>query len=103
MSQSEISITPIGNVISSLLKNKCNDYLYKDIFLHWEKVVGNEFAKISIPYKTMSSNGKKILVLKVQNGYGIEMQHESHKILNFIHKFYGDKLFSQIKIIQTEI
>ena len=75
------------------------------IFLNWNDIAG-QYSNITFPEKIKLSkikNSDGIIVIKVQNGYGPEIQHAIPFLLNQINARYGFKAINKIKIIQTDI
>jgi len=72
-----------------------------DIFLKWEEVVGENYAKITKPYKITQVAQQKILVIQTPPGYGLIVQHESLEILKKANRYLKQKYFYQIKVIQS--
>ena len=75
------------------------------IFLNWAHIAG-QYADITIPYKIKFSRKKNIdgqITIKVQNGFGLEVQHAIPFLLDQINARFGFKAISKIKIIQADI
>lgn len=92
----------IDIILNSILeRSELPEYI--SVFNNWSTVVGEEVAEISHPYRVVKSGNKKVLILRSKKGKSLELQHESQKILNKIHNFLGEEVFSQIRIIQIDI
>jgi hypothetical protein len=96
------SSSSIPCIIENLIDRAPNKPDYLEIFSNWAAIVGEDTASICLPYRAINIGKNKVLALKTLKGYGLEIQHESCKILDEINKFLGKKTFSQIKVIQTD-
>ena len=75
------------------------------IFFNWAHIAG-QYADITIPYKIRFGRKKNIdgqITIKVQNGFGLEVQYGIPLLLDQINARFGFKAISKIKIIQTDI
>ena len=75
------------------------------IFFNWAHIAG-QYADITIPYKIKFDRKKNIdgqIIIKVQNGFGLEVQHAIPILLDQINARFGFKAISKIKIIQTDL
>ena len=75
------------------------------IFFNWAHIAG-QYADITIPYKIKFGRKKNIdgqITIKVQNGFGLEIQYAIPLLLNQINARFGFKAISKIKIIQDDI
>ena len=75
------------------------------IFFNWAHIAG-QYADITIPYKIKFGRKKNIdgqITIKVQNGFGLEVQYGIPLLLDQINARFGFKAISKIKIIQTDI
>ena len=75
------------------------------IFFNWAHIAG-QYADITIPYKVKFGRKKNIdgqITIKVQNGFGLEVQYAIPLLLNQINARFGYKAISKIKIIQTDL
>ncbi len=75
------------------------------IFLNWAHIAG-QYADMTIPYKIKFDRKKNIngqITIKVQNGFGLEVQYAIPLLLDQINARFGFKAISKIKIIQTDI
>ena len=75
------------------------------IVLNWNHIA-LQYADVTLPYK-FSFNRKKNtcsqITIKVQNGFGPEIQLAIPFLLNQINARFGYKAITSIKIVQTEI
>lgn len=99
----EACAIPLVNIVDNILDVAENKPGYLKIFLDWEKAVGKSIASKSMPHKVITSGAKKVLVLKSQKGYALEMQHQSQVILEKIHDFLQGSFFDQLRIIQMDV
>ena len=75
------------------------------IFFNWVHIAG-QYAEITIPYKIKFGRKKNIdgqITIKVQNGFGLEVQYAIPLLLDQINARFGFKAISKIKIIQADI
>ena len=75
------------------------------IFFNWAHIAG-QYADITIPYKIKFGRKKNIdgqITIKVQNGFGLEVQYGIPLLLDQINARFGFKAISKIKIIQADI
>ena len=75
------------------------------IFFNWANIAG-QYADITIPYKIKFGRKKNIdgqITIKVQNGFGLEIQYAIPLILDQINARFGFKAISKIKIVQADI
>ena len=75
------------------------------IFFNWAHIAG-QYADITIPYKIKFGRKKNIdgqITIKVQNGFGLEVQYGIPFLLDQINARFGFKAISKIKIIQADI
>ena len=75
------------------------------IFSNWAHIAG-QYADITIPHKVKFCRKKNIsgqITIKVQNGFGLEVQYAIPLLLDQINARFGYKAISKIKIIQADI
>ena len=75
------------------------------IFFNWAHIAG-QYADITIPHKIKFGRKKNIdgqITIKVQNGFGLEVQYGIPLLLDQINARFGFKAISKIKIIQTDL
>ena len=75
------------------------------ILLNWNHIA-EQYAHITIPDKIKFNRNKNTdgqMTIKVQNGFGPEIQHAIPFLLNKINSRFGYKAITKIKIIQTEL
>jgi hypothetical protein len=75
------------------------------IFLNWQDIAG-QYADLTFPEKirlSKNKNSEGLIIIKVQNGFGPEIQLAIPFLLNQINARYGFKAISKIKIIQTNL
>jgi hypothetical protein len=97
------NVDSIKNIADSVLKKSTVFSKYAAVFIDWASVVGHDISTISIPHKITNIGAEKILVLKVKKGCSVELQHSTEKILDLVHNFLGEKVFSRIKVIQMDV
>tara|TARA_B110000003_G_C16202976_1_gene360098 strand:- start:56 stop:511 length:456 start_codon:yes stop_codon:yes gene_type:complete len=74
------------------------------IFLNWQNIAG-QYADVTFPDKIKFDKKKNHgqIIIKVQNGFGPEIQHAIPFLLNQINSRFGYKAITKIKIIQTDL
>ena len=75
------------------------------ILLNWNRVA-EQYANITVPDNIKFNRNKNTdgqITIKVQNGFGLEIQHAIPFLLNQINSRFGYKAIGKIKIIQTEL
>ena len=75
------------------------------IFFNWAHIAG-QYADKTIPHKIKFGRKKIIdgqITIKVQNGFGLEVQYAIPLLLDQINARFGFKAISKIKIIQADI
>ena len=75
------------------------------IFLNWKNIVG-QYADVTFPDKIKfdrKKNSEGQIIIRVQNGFGPEIQHGIPFLLNQINSRFGYKAITKIKIVQTDI
>jgi len=75
------------------------------IFLNWQDIAG-QYANVTFPEKirlSKNKNSEGLIIIKVQNGFGPEIQQAIPFLLNQINARYGFKAISKIKITQTNL
>ena len=75
------------------------------IFFNWAHIAG-QYADITIPHKIKFARKSDIdgqITIKVQNGFGLEVQYAIPLLLDQINARFGFKAISKIKIIQADI
>jgi len=75
------------------------------IFLNWQDIAG-QYADLTFPEKirlSKNKNSEGLIIIKVQNGFGPEIQLAIPFLLNQINARYGFKAISKVKIIQTNL
>ena len=79
--------------------------IHNHIFFNWAHIAG-QYADITIPHKIKFGRKKNIdgqITIKVQNGFGLEVQYAIPLLLDQINARFGFKAISKIKIIQADI
>ena len=75
------------------------------IFLNWKDIVG-QYGEVTLPDKIKfdkKKNSEGQMIIKVQNGFGPEIQHAIPFLLNQINSRFGYKAIIKIKIVQTDL
>ena len=74
------------------------------IFLNWQNIAG-QYADVTFPDKIKFDKKKNHgqIIIKVQNGFGPEIQHAIPFLLNQINSRFGYKAIMKIKIVQKDL
>ena len=75
------------------------------IFLNWQDIAG-QYANVTFHEKirlSKNKNSEGLIIIKVQNGFGPEIQQAIPFLLNQINARYGFKAISKVKITQTNL
>ena len=75
------------------------------IFLNWKNIAG-QYADVTFPDKIKFDKNKNSdgqIIIKVQNGFGPEIQHAIPFLLNQINSRFGFKAIMKVKIVQTDL
>ena len=78
--------------------------IQSQIFLNWKDIAG-QYSEVTLPKKIILNKNKKpegSIIIKVQNGFGPEIQLAVPFLLNQINARYGFKAITKVKIIQTD-
>ena len=73
--------------------------------MNWKNIAG-QYAEVTFPDKIKFDKNKKSdgqIIIKVQNGFGPEIQHAIPFFLNQINSRFGFKAIMKIKIVQTDL
>ncbi len=90
----------LSNIAESLVKESNLNPTISDIFVKWEEIVGEEFSSHIEPHKVVKMNGETILIVKCKNCCAIEVQHDSLQIIDKLNKYFQQKIFSVVRVIQ---
>ena len=75
------------------------------IFLNWKNIAG-QYADVTFPDKIKfdkKKNSEGLIIIKVQNGFGPEIQLAIPFLLNQINSRFGYKAIMKIKIVQIDL
>ena len=92
-----------GNIVEKNLSRLGS--IQNHIFFNWAHIAG-QYADITIPHKIKFDRKKNIdgqITIKVQNGFGLQVQYAIPLLLDQINARFGFKAISKIKIIQADI
>jgi hypothetical protein len=85
-------------------------FAYADLITQWPAIVGESVARWSEPerikWPRMAGDERKqggTLVIRVTPGRGLELQHETPRIIERINAFYGYAAISSVKIMQRAL
>lgn len=91
----------MAECVSEVLKSNFQAYQKNDhqLFLHWRKIVGEEFAHLIFPQKLSRGKGAETcLVLGTQsNATSVMVQHLSVQLLDTINGYFGFKFVDRIQ------
>ena len=97
------------NNISSLVCKVSKPILRKkgffqiEIIRSWNKIIGDEYAKFTLPIKYIHDRIGGILIIRVRGSIALEIQHQILIIIDRINTYFGYKAVFSIKMIQGEI
>jgi hypothetical protein len=85
-------------------------FAYADLLTQWPAIVGDALAQWSEPERikwprTQGDERKQggTLVIRAVPGRGLDLQHETPKIIDRINSFYGYGAISSVKIVQGRL
>lgn len=85
-------------------------FAYADLIAQWPEIAGERVAQWSEPerirWPRQSSGERKMggtLVIRAAPGRGLDLQHETPRILERINAFYGYGAIAQLKIVQAPL
>ena len=98
---------PLSKITESIVEKNISRLgaIQTHIFLNWHDIAG-QYANVTFPEKIRLSKNKNyegLIIIKVQNGFGPEIQQAVPFLLNQINARYGFKAISKIKITQTNL
>ena len=98
---------PLVKITENIVEKKLSRLgaVQTHILLNWNHIA-EQYANITIPDKIKFDRNKNTngqIIIKVQNGFGLEIQHATPFLLNQINSRFGYKAIRKIKIIQTEL
>ena len=98
---------PLAKITENIVKKSISRLgaIQTHIFLNWQDIAG-QYANLTFPEKirlSKNKNSEGLIIIKVQNGFGPEIQLAIPFLLNQINARYGFKAISKIKIIQTNL
>ena len=98
---------PLVKITENIVEKSLSRFgaIQTHIFLNWNTIAA-QYANITLPDKIKLNRNKDSggqIVIKVQNGFGPEIQHATSFLLNQINARFGFKAIMKIKIIQTDL
>jgi hypothetical protein len=102
---------PIGALIGSVIDPICakRGFASADLIGAWDEIVGPRYARVTQPEKiawprreSTSARGAT-LVVRVDAGMAIYLQHETSLILEKVNAFLGFAAISTLKIVQGPV
>ena len=101
------NIKPLVKITENIVEKKLSRLgaVQTHILLNWNHIA-EQYANVTIPDKIKFDRNKNTdgqITIKVQNGFGLEIQHAIPFLLNQINSRFGYKAIRKIKIIQTEL
>ena len=85
-------------------------FAYADLITQWPAIVGESLAQWSEPERIKwprgQGDGRKqggTLVIRAVPGRGLDLQHETPRIIDRINSFYGYGAISTVKILQGRL
>ncbi len=102
-----LGLTKVSEGITSMVQKLLGSHGLTeiDILKNWEKIVGSDLAKMSVPQridfkKNERSDGTLFLVTS-SGAFALEIGHRTNMIIEKINTYFGYKAVSKIKIIQA--
>ena len=87
-------------------------FAYGELIANWAAIVGDELAAASAPERVRWPKGGEgrdgrgrggMLVVAVDGGRAIEVQHDAERIIERINGYYGYEAITALKIHQTRV
>lgn len=86
-------------------------FAYGELLARWPDIVGEELARHSQPERIKWPRGagetaQKLggtLVIRAEPGRGLDLQYQSHQIIERINQFYGYGAVTSVKIMQGPV
>lgn len=97
----------ISNILTPFAKKILGKrgFIEVDIITNWDKIVGNELAKTTIPQqidfkKNQRSNGT-LHIQTISGAFALELKHKEKNVIEKINTYFGYNAVSNLKIIQN--
>ena len=102
-----IKMKPLVKITENIVEKSVSRMgaIQTHIFFNWKNIAG-QYADLTFPDKIKfdkKKNNEGQIIIKVQNGFGPEIQHAIPFLLNQINSRFGYKAIVKIKIIQTDL
>ena len=86
-------------------------FAYGELLARWPEIVGKGLAQLSQPERIKWPRGagetaQKLggtLVIRAEPGRGLDLQYQSHQIIERINQFYGYGAVTSVKIMQGHV
>jgi hypothetical protein len=86
-------------------------FAYGELMARWPEIVGGALAQHSEPERIKwprgsGENAQKLggtLVIRAEPGRGLDLQYQTHQIIERINQFYGYGAITSIKIMQRHL
>ena len=91
----------MAECVSEVLKGKFQSHLKQDqqLFLHWRKIVGEEYANLAVPQKiSRGKGGQACLILGVKtSASSVMLNHVSVQLIETINGYFGYKVIDRLQ------
>jgi hypothetical protein len=74
-----------------------------EILTSWALIVGDPLASFTLPVRIIHAPGGATVVIRVDGGAALEIQHMAPQILERINSFLGGPVVARIKLVQGSI
>ena len=86
-------------------------FAYGELMARWPEIVGEALAQYCEPERIKwprgsGENAQKLggtLVIRVEPGRGLDLQYQTHQIIERINQFYGYGAVTSVKIMQAQL
>lgn len=86
-------------------------FAYGELIARWPEIVGQNLAEQCEPERIKWPRGageseQKLggtLIIRAVPGYGLDLQHQSHHVIERINQFYGYGAITSVKIVQSHL
>ena len=96
----ESVVRGLSNIAESLIKESNLNPTVSDVFVRWDRIVGERLAQYVEPHKVVKMNGSNVLIVKSKNCCATEIQHDSLQLIEKLNNYFQSNLFSVVRVIQ---
>ncbi len=90
----------LSNIAESLIKESNLNPTVSDVFVRWDRIVGERLAQYVEPHKVVKMNGSNVLIVKSKNCCSTEIQHDSLQLIEKLNNYFQSDFFSVVRVIQ---